>query len=165
MTVFQTGWRKISELCLLWCGMWWRSFWVNGLKAGRSRGRFPLDSLEFFIDIILPAALWPWGRLSLKHNGYQEYFLGCKGSRCLEPITLPLSCASCLKFWEPQFSEAQRACTGLNRDCFYLLLVEVGGLSVFEHASALPSRTNYVCDCQTKFNMIRLFLRVSAMCI
>ena len=30
-----------------------------------SQVRFPTVSLEFFIDIILPAALWPWGQLSL----------------------------------------------------------------------------------------------------
>jgi len=35
------------------------------LQTGRSRVRFPLVSLEFYSDIILPVALWPWGRLSL----------------------------------------------------------------------------------------------------
>jgi hypothetical protein len=34
-------------------------------QTGRSRVRFPIVSLEYFIDIILPIALWSWGRLSL----------------------------------------------------------------------------------------------------
>ena len=37
----------------------------TALQAGRKRVRFPMVSLEIFIDIILPAALWPWGWLNL----------------------------------------------------------------------------------------------------
>jgi hypothetical protein len=39
--------------------------WGTALQVVRSRVRFPMVSLEFFIDIILQAALWPWGYLSL----------------------------------------------------------------------------------------------------
>jgi len=39
--------------------------WGTALQAGRSQVWFPMVTLEFFIDIILPATLWPWGRLSL----------------------------------------------------------------------------------------------------
>jgi hypothetical protein len=46
----------------------WGRRWRSGctvLQIGRSLVRFQVVSLEFFIDIILPIAIWPWGRLSL----------------------------------------------------------------------------------------------------
>jgi hypothetical protein len=39
--------------------------WGTVLQAGRLQVQFPTVSLDFFIDMILPAALWPWGRLGL----------------------------------------------------------------------------------------------------
>jgi len=38
---------------------------VSALQAGRSGVRSPMVSMKLFIDIILPAALWPWGWLRL----------------------------------------------------------------------------------------------------
>jgi hypothetical protein len=84
-------------------------------QAERSRFQFPTMLLEFCTDIILPAALWPWGLL---RNEYHENFLRGKGGRCVDLTTLPPSYADCLEMWEPQPPASLGA---YNRDCFNFL--------------------------------------------
>jgi len=73
-----------------------------------------MASLEFFIDIILPAALWPRVNSTSNRNEYQKCFLGAKSGRCVGTKPLHLSYADCLDVWEPKTPGILRSCPGLH---------------------------------------------------
>jgi hypothetical protein len=67
--------------------------WDTALAVGRSRVRFPMLPLEFFIGIILPTALRPRGRLSLwekwvpgKFSLHTGYTISCCVVRVVQCI-------------------------------------------------------------------------------
>jgi hypothetical protein len=63
--------------------------WGNMLRAERSQFWFPMSSLDFSIDLILPAALWPCGQLSLYQKWVPGILLWVNGGRCLRLTTFP----------------------------------------------------------------------------
>ena len=54
--------------------------WGTALQVGRSRVRFPMVSLEFFIDISFRPHCGPGVDSASNRNEYQEYFLGVKAA-------------------------------------------------------------------------------------
>jgi len=50
------------------------------VEPGRSWVPIPVGSIEFFTNLILPAALWSWDGAASDGNEYQEYFLGVKAA-------------------------------------------------------------------------------------
>jgi hypothetical protein len=84
-----------------------------------TRVRFPMVSLEFFIDIILFGRTMALGSIQpLTEINTRNISWGVKGGLCVGLTTLQPSCADCLEIWEPQPPRTLTACPGL----LYLLL-------------------------------------------
>jgi len=66
----------------------------------------------------------PSGCTMTNKNEYRVYFLlrwgRGKGAQCVNPTTLPPSCADCIETWEPQPPGTLRACSRSAQRLHYL---------------------------------------------
>ena len=109
-------WLKNYKVLLSQCGVRGGAVrWGTALQAGRSRVRFAMMSLEFFIDIILSASLW-LTQLLIEMSTRNIHLFGSKGGRSVGLTTLPLRVSILLKsgslnLLEP--SASIQACNGI----------------------------------------------------
>jgi hypothetical protein len=91
--------------------------WGTMLQAGRSPVRVQ-DEVVFSIYLILPAALWPWGLLSLQQKWVSGIFLGVKSGRGIRLTTLSPSVSRMSENVGASTSSNPKGLHGLYRDNF-----------------------------------------------
>ena len=127
--------------------------WGTALQAGRSRVRFPMASLEFFLwynpsgnttDLVSTLTLTEMST---------SVFSGGKGGRCIGLTTLPPSCGDCLEILAPQTLEPSgplRVCIGI---AFYYT-DQYAGLQKWDRNRKKPTHAKNL----SSTNLVRLRL-------
>jgi hypothetical protein len=67
---------------------------VNYATSWKVAGSMPNEVIGFFIGLTLPAALWPWGLLSLKQKWVPGIFLGFNGGWHVRLSRLSAKCGN-----------------------------------------------------------------------
>jgi hypothetical protein len=112
--------------------------WGTTLQAGRSRDRIP-DEVDFFIYLIPPAALWPWGRLSLLTEMSTRNIPGGEG-RPARKADLTAICEPIVyKMWEPQHLTTLWVSTARYRDTFTFFTWAAS--AILSSPTVTPSKT------------------------
>jgi hypothetical protein len=87
-----------------------------------------INIIFFFIDIILPIALCPWGRLSLYKKREPAEVPEVKDGRCVMFTNIPLSCAVVMKSGNIKFLEPSgpfQACNGTALPLLFMVPISL----------------------------------------
>jgi hypothetical protein len=117
--------------------------WGILLRVGRSRVRFQI--LFFSIYLILPAALWPWGLLSLWQKWVPGIILASKALQTRKADFTAIWKPTVYEMWDPQRLTTLWVSTTCYRDSFTFTLLFTSIYSYSPHRNSVSRLCVWEC--------------------